>query len=100
MTPIYYTSTYAQTAPGVHKGYEYSRTHNLTRFALEANLASLEGGSGGPVFPAGVPGAAAARTDPGAPDTPLDTPPPSIFDAVLSLSKKKKNSFGHVTCMS
>lgn len=47
MTPIYYTSTYAQTAPGEHKGYEYSRTHNLTRFALEANLASLEGGVGG-----------------------------------------------------
>ena len=47
MTPIYYTSTYAQTAPGEHKGYEYSRTHNLTRFALEANLASLEGGAGG-----------------------------------------------------
>src|SRR4029078_2273139 len=46
MTPIYYTSTYAQHAPGVHKGYEYSRTHNLTRFALEANLASLEGGAG------------------------------------------------------
>jgi len=46
MTPIYYTSTYAQSAPGVHKGYEYSRTHNLTRFALEANLASLEGATG------------------------------------------------------
>src|SRR5436309_15467302 len=43
MTPIYYTSTYAQTAPGVHKGFEYSRTHNLTRYALEHNLASLEG---------------------------------------------------------
>ncbi len=47
MTPVYLTSTYAQTAPGEHKGYEYSRTHNLTRFALEANLASLEGGAGG-----------------------------------------------------
>src|SRR5580704_3942939 len=46
-TPIYYTSTYAQSAPGVHKGFEYSRTHNLTRFALEDNLASLEGGAGG-----------------------------------------------------
>ncbi|MGE5183178.1 MAG: trans-sulfuration enzyme family protein [Acidobacteriota bacterium] len=45
MTPIYYTSTYAQQAPGVHKGYEYSRTHNLTRYALEGNLASLEGAS-------------------------------------------------------
>ena len=47
MTPIYYTSTYAQEAPGVHKGFEYSRTHNLTRYALEANLASLEGAEGG-----------------------------------------------------
>jgi cystathionine gamma-lyase len=47
MTPIYYTSTYAQQAPGVHKGFEYSRTHNLTRYALEGNLASLEGAAGG-----------------------------------------------------
>jgi cystathionine gamma-lyase len=54
MTPIYYTSTYAQAAPGVHKGYEYSRTHNLTRFALEANLASLEGGKYGLCFASGL----------------------------------------------
>src|SRR5689334_841564 len=54
MTPIYYTSTYAQSAPGVHKGYEYSRSHNLTRFALEANLASLEGGVGGLCFASGL----------------------------------------------
>src|SRR5215468_6058599 len=54
MTPIYYTSTYAQSAPGVHKGFEYSRTHNLTRFALEANLASLEGGSAGLCFASGL----------------------------------------------
>ena len=54
MTPIYYTSTYAQEAPGVHKGFEYSRTHNLTRFALEANLASLEGGVGGLCFASGL----------------------------------------------
>jgi len=54
MTPIYYTSTYAQEAPGVHKGYEYSRTHNLTRFALEANLASLEGGKHGLCFASGL----------------------------------------------
>ncbi len=47
MTPIYYTSTYAQQAPGVHKGFEYSRTHNLTRYALENNLAALEGAAGG-----------------------------------------------------
>lgn len=54
MTPIYYTSTYAQSAPGVHKGFEYSRTHNLTRFALEANLASLEGGTHGLCFASGL----------------------------------------------
>ena len=54
MTPIYLTSTYAQQAPGVHKGYEYSRTHNLTRFALEANLAALEGGVGGLCFASGL----------------------------------------------
>ena len=53
MTPVYYTSTYIQEAPGVHKGYEYSRTHNLTRFALEANLASLEGGKHGFAFASG-----------------------------------------------
>jgi cystathionine gamma-lyase len=54
MTPVYYTSTYAQQGPGVHKGFEYSRTHNLTRFALEANLASLEGGAGGLCFASGL----------------------------------------------
>jgi len=54
MTPVYYTSTYAQQAPGVHKGFEYSRTHNLTRYALEANLASLEGGCGGLCFASGL----------------------------------------------
>src|ERR1041384_4415346 len=54
MTPIYYTSTYAQSAPGVHKGFEYSRTHNLTRFALEANLASLESGTAGLCFASGL----------------------------------------------
>jgi cystathionine gamma-lyase len=54
MTPIYYTSTYAQTAPGEHKGFEYSRTHNRTRYALEDNLASLEGGAGGLCFASGL----------------------------------------------
>lgn len=44
MTPIFQTSTYAQSAPGVHKGYEYSRTHNPTRTVLQDNLAALEGG--------------------------------------------------------
>ena len=44
MTPIYASSTYAQSAPGVHKGYEYSRTDNPTRTALQSQLAALEGG--------------------------------------------------------
>src|SRR5690606_11837888 len=58
MTPIYYTSTYAQTSPGEHKGYEYSRTHNRTRFALEANLASLECVAGALCFASGLAAAA------------------------------------------
>jgi cystathionine gamma-lyase len=53
MTPIYMTSTYAQSGPGEHKGYEYSRTQNLTRSALEANLAALEGGAHGLAFASG-----------------------------------------------
>jgi cystathionine gamma-lyase len=54
MTPIYYTSTYAQQGPGEHKGFEYSRSHNLTRYALEGNLASLEGGAGALCFASGL----------------------------------------------
>ena len=46
-TPIFYTSTYAQESPGVHKGYEYSRTQNPTREALEAAVAALEDGPDG-----------------------------------------------------
>jgi cystathionine gamma-lyase len=54
MTPVFLTSTFAQKAPGKHTGFEYSRTQNPTRFALEANLAALEGGSWGLAFNAGV----------------------------------------------
>ena len=54
MTPIFLTSTYAQKGPGEHTGFEYSRTQNPTRFALEANLAALEGGAWGLAFNAGV----------------------------------------------
>ena len=54
MMPIYATSTYVQSSPGQHQGFEYSRTHNLTRFALEANLASLERGTGGLCFASGL----------------------------------------------
>jgi cystathionine beta-lyase/cystathionine gamma-synthase len=59
MTPIYQTSTYAQEALGKNKGYEYARTHNRTRAALEANLAALEGGRHGLCFASGL---AAANT--------------------------------------
>jgi cystathionine gamma-lyase len=54
MPPIYQTSTYAQTTPGGHKGYEYSRTHNPTRRALENGLASIESGSYGLAFGSGL----------------------------------------------
>lgn len=54
MTPIFQTSTYAQEAVGQHKGFEYSRTGNPTRSALEANLAALEGGEFGLAFASGM----------------------------------------------
>lgn len=54
MPPIYQTSTYAQTTPGGHKGYEYSRTHNPTRSALENAFASLENGTHGLAFGSGL----------------------------------------------
>ncbi len=53
MTPVYLTSTYAQQGPGGHKGFEYSRTHNPTRTALESNLAALEGGAFSLTFASG-----------------------------------------------
>ena len=54
MPPIYATSTYAQSSPGVHKGYEYSRTANPTRDALQAAVANLEGGAAGFAFASGM----------------------------------------------
>lgn len=54
MTPIYQTSTYAQDAPGVHKGYAYARSSNPTRTALETNLAALENGKHGFCFASGM----------------------------------------------
>ena len=59
MTPIYATSTYAQQSPGVHKGFEYSRSHNPTRFAFERCVADLENGTAGFAFASGL---AAAST--------------------------------------
>ena len=54
MPPIYQTSTYAQTTPGGHKGFEYSRTHNPTRAALERSFASIEQGNFGLAFGSGL----------------------------------------------
>ncbi len=54
MTPIYATSTYRQTSPGVHQGYEYSRTQNPTRTAYEACIANLESGTRGFAFASGM----------------------------------------------
>lgn len=54
MPPIYQTSTYAQTTPGGHKGYEYSRSANPTRTALENSLASIENGNYGLAFASGL----------------------------------------------
>jgi cystathionine gamma-lyase len=54
MTPVYLTSTYAQPSPGVHKGYEYSRTQNPTRHALQDCLAALEGARHGLAFASGL----------------------------------------------
>jgi len=54
MTPIYATSTYVQASPGVHQGFEYSRSHNPTRFAWERCIADLEGGTRGFAFASGL----------------------------------------------
>jgi len=54
MPPIYATSTYVQSSPGVHKGYDYSRTANPTRDALQAAVANLEGGAAGFAFASGM----------------------------------------------
>ena len=54
MTPIFQTSTYAQSSPGTHKGYEYSRAANPTRTALENNFAAIENGTHGFAFSSGL----------------------------------------------
>src|SRR5256712_9129919 len=54
MPPIYATSTYVQSSPGVHRGFDYSRTRNPTRDALQAALTSLEGGAAGFAFASGM----------------------------------------------
>jgi cystathionine gamma-lyase len=62
MTPIFLTSTYAQKGPGEHSGFEYSRTQNPTRFALEANIAALEGADWGLCFNSGLAASAAVMS--------------------------------------
>ena len=54
MTPVYMTSTYVQEAPGVNKGFEYARSQNPTRKALEEALAVIENGKFGLAFSSGV----------------------------------------------
>ena len=54
MTPIYQTSTYVQSAPGTHKGYEYARSQNPTRHTLEKALAIIENGQYATCFASGV----------------------------------------------
>lgn len=54
MTPIYATSTYAQQSPGVHKGFDYGRSHNPTRFAFERRVADLEDGTQAFAFASGL----------------------------------------------
>src|SRR5207253_2377080 len=54
MTPIYASSTYVQQSPGVHKGFDYGRSHNPTRFAFERCIADLENGSAGFAFASGL----------------------------------------------
>ena len=62
ITPIYQTSTYVQDALGVHKGYEYARTQNPTRSALESNLAAIEHGKAGFCFASGMAATGAVMT--------------------------------------
>src|SRR5262252_18438 len=62
VTPIFQTSTYVQEELGVHKGYEYARTQNPTRAALEANIAAIEGGKGALAFASGMAAIAAVAS--------------------------------------
>src|SRR5690606_5220663 len=62
ITPIYQTSTYVQDALGTHKGYEYARTQNPTRSALEGNLAALENGRAAFAFASGMAATGAVMT--------------------------------------
>src|SRR3546814_3850097 len=63
MPPIYATSTYVQESPGVHKGYEYSRSQNPTRMAYERCIADLESGERGYAFASGLAAIATLRSE-------------------------------------
>src|SRR3546814_16250772 len=63
MPPIYQTSTYLQSSPGVHRGFEYSRSQNPTRFAYERCIAEPEGGRPGYAFGSGLAATATLRAD-------------------------------------
>src|SRR5438045_8791641 len=62
IVPIYQTSTYVQEALGKHKGYEYARTQNPTRMALERNIAAMESGAAGSAFASGTAATGALAT--------------------------------------
>src|ERR1700674_5601107 len=68
ITPIYQTSTYVQDELGKHKGYEYARTQNPTRAAMERNIAAIEGGKQGFAFASGMAAIGAIGTRPKAGD--------------------------------
>src|SRR5258708_13091565 len=78
MTPIYATSTYAQSSPGEHQGFDYARTRNPTRDALEACLAALEGGDAGFAFASGMAaiGTLLETLDPASPPPSIHAPSP------------------------
>src|SRR5690348_16081361 len=93
--PIYQTSTYAQESLGKNKGYEYARTQNPTRSAVERNIAALEGGRFGFAFASGMAAidATLRLVKAGEQDrksTRLNSSHPSISYAVFCLKKKKK----------
>src|SRR5437773_6431277 len=62
ITPIYQTATYVQDELGKHKGYEYGRTQNPTRFAVEQNIAAIESGKAAFAFASGMPAIGAIAT--------------------------------------
>jgi len=77
MQPIYATSTYVQSSPGVHKGYEYARSQNPTRMAFERCVADLENGVQGYAFASTISTAAATACSSACANAPPDSTSPS-----------------------